>query len=231
MRALLAAALLACTSLAATHAALAGMGPCKPDAQNGLTCGAGVGAARIIDNTTSPDGKVAFAWRDPDGDPTVEPDKDELDLLLVRLSDGAVLAKSKTEVWSTGQSRRSRRDEDVAWSPDSSLALHAFQTRFKTERLELFGLDKEAATSVDLLKTVEPAVRAKLAKNAGSRVFSIRGDLTIDVSNAAKVHFIVQMWRPKDGPEDYYDVTLNVTHGKSGLKAGAPAVRKIKAPN
>lgn len=36
-------------------------GPCKPDQFNGLTCGEGPGAARVIAGTISPSKKMAFA--------------------------------------------------------------------------------------------------------------------------------------------------------------------------
>jgi hypothetical protein len=231
MRTLPAAALLACVSFAtAITAAQAGMGPCKTDARNTLLCGGGIDAARVINGTTSPDEKFAFAWRSPGGDPNNEPDKENLDLLLVRLSDGAILGKSTTGYWNTGEMRVNRWDEDVAWSPDSRLAAHAFQTRYKTERFELFAPGDAAAASLDLQKIVEPAVRKKLSKNAGSRVFTVWGSQTLEISNAGKIHVVVQMWRPKDGPEDYFDVTLNVTRGANGLKAGALSIRKTKAP-
>ncbi|HEY4308069.1 MAG TPA: hypothetical protein VGN12_01345, partial [Pirellulales bacterium] len=96
MRALF--ALIAATLLlGATLPALAGMGPCKPDQHEGLACGEGADSARVIEKTLSPDKKLAFAWRKPDGDPTDQPDPyDDLELLIVRLSDGAILGKSKT---------------------------------------------------------------------------------------------------------------------------------------
>ena len=59
--------------LAAT-AAQAGTGPCKPDSFGGLTCGEGVGAARVIEKTTSPSKIHAFAWRSTKTPPTEQPD-------------------------------------------------------------------------------------------------------------------------------------------------------------
>jgi hypothetical protein len=53
--------------------ASAEMGPCRPDKFNGLICSAGPGAARVIDDTLSPDNRFAFGWRTPNGDPTRQP--------------------------------------------------------------------------------------------------------------------------------------------------------------
>ena len=47
--------------LCAALPARAEMGPCKLDANEELTCGAGAGAARVIDDTQSPNKKLAFA--------------------------------------------------------------------------------------------------------------------------------------------------------------------------
>jgi hypothetical protein len=52
--------------------ARAGTGPCKPDQFNGLTCGDGPGAARVIEGTMSPSKQIAFAWREP-GKPSARP--------------------------------------------------------------------------------------------------------------------------------------------------------------
>lgn len=230
MRALLAIALLA---FAANVPAYAGMGPCKPDGHEGYVCGEGADSARLIGRSSSPDGRFGFAWRDPGNDTTGEPASDELDLLLVRQSDGTILGRSKTGYWNTGEMHVNRLQEDVFWSPDSRLAVHAFQTRFETERFELFVLGHGDApvVLVDLQKPAEAAVRAKLGKKAGSRVFSVQnnGD-DFRISNAGAVHFMVNMWRPKEGPEDYFAVSFNIVNGKSGIKIGPMTVRKTKAP-
>jgi hypothetical protein len=62
-----------------------------------LTCGQGDGAARVIDKTMSPSKRLALAWRSMDHPPT-EPaeDYDDLELLLIRLKDGAVLSRRMT---------------------------------------------------------------------------------------------------------------------------------------
>src|SRR5580693_3432641 len=66
------------------------IGPCRPDQHAGLICGEGPGAARVVDGTISPSKRFAFAWRSPDRPPTEDP-YGNVDLLLIRLSDGAAL--------------------------------------------------------------------------------------------------------------------------------------------
>ncbi|HEY4140902.1 MAG TPA: hypothetical protein VGM57_05780, partial [Pseudolabrys sp.] len=180
----------------------------------------------------SPDKKLAFAWRKPDGDPTDQPDPyDDLELLIVRLSDGAILGKSKTGYWDTGEMHANRLREEVSWSPNSRFAVHAFHTRFETERFELFALGQgdTPATRVDLQKVVEPAVQAKLSKGDGT-TFSVWDQKTLRVGNTGALRFIVMMWMPKEGPEKYFDVALNITRGKDGLKTSGLSIKKTKAP-
>src|SRR5262249_37829369 len=52
------------------------LGACAPDAHEGLTCGTGDGAARVIADTVSPSERLALAWRSPGGPPTEQPDED-----------------------------------------------------------------------------------------------------------------------------------------------------------
>ena len=68
-------------------------GPCRPDTHDGLICGSGAGAARVIDGTLSPDKRLAFAWRASKSPLSEIPDdNEEVELLLVRLAGGAILA-------------------------------------------------------------------------------------------------------------------------------------------
>jgi hypothetical protein len=59
----------------------AGMGPCVPDEHQGLVCGSGDGAARVIEETLSPSKRFALAWRTPDGTPDDQPDSDKIELV------------------------------------------------------------------------------------------------------------------------------------------------------
>src|SRR5262245_53452795 len=113
--------------------ARADMGPCKPDAFEGLLCGSGKNSARVINDTISPDKRHALAWRAPGSATTEQPDTDDLELLLVRLADGAVLATRPTEYWDTGNGHVNRLEEEAVWSPNSHYVLRAFQSRFATD--------------------------------------------------------------------------------------------------
>src|SRR5262245_4964698 len=78
---------------------------CVADQHGGLVCGEGKAAMRVVADTTSPSKNYAFAWRSPQGLPSGNDIPDNIENVLVRLNDGAVLAKLGGEYWATGEMR------------------------------------------------------------------------------------------------------------------------------
>jgi hypothetical protein len=222
--------------LCAALPARAEMGPCKLDATEDLTCGTGVGAARVIDDTQSPNKRLAFAWRLPDADPDAQPDEDDkIDLLLVRLADGAILSKSYTGFWANGHGRSNNKLEEVTWSPNGRLAARVFQTRFETDTFELYALGAkgEFVGQVDLYKIVEPAVREQMkgyVPPADGYSFSVQAGKRLKLGNDGVMRLTVMMWLPKDGPEKYFDVTLRIARGKGDLSATIASIKPGRVP-
>lgn len=217
------------TALIPAPPARAEMGPCVPDAHEGLICGSGRGAARVVEDSLSPDRRFAFAWRDPLGPIEAEPVGD-LELVMVRLADGAILAMRPTEYWATGEMRVNRLHEEIAWSPNSRLAVRTFQQRFESGHFEFFARDDGGTKMLDLKKLVEPAVLARLSarqRRAYQWSFAVE-DHDLTVSSSGRVHFRVMLWVPKDGPDVTFDVTLQVARGPKGLGAQLVSVRKVK---
>jgi hypothetical protein len=221
--------------LCAALPARAEMGPCKLDANEELTCGTGAGVARVIDDTQSPNKKLAFAWSLPNADPDAQPDEDDkIDLLLVRLADGLILGKSFTGFWANGHGRSEHKLEEVTWSRNSRVAARVFQTRFETDTFELYavGAKDEAAGTLDLRKIVEPAVREQMTGHvnaADSYVFSVQAGKNLKLGNDGVIRLTVMMWIPKDGPEQYYDVTLRVAR-KGPLDATIASIKPGRVP-
>ncbi len=214
---------------AAAVPARAEMGPCIPDSHDGLRCGSGSGAARVIDGTVSPDKRFAFAWRTETGDTTDEMSSNEdTELVVVRLSDGAVLAKTASQYWDTGEMHVNRLQEQASWSPDTRLVVRAFQDRFDTPNLDLFAFDgKDAlAGTVDLRKIIEPAVVKRLRTAVGASAekysFAVHGGGKINLGNNGLMRVSIMMWVPKEGPAKYYDVTVQIARG-----AGKPSARVV----
>ena len=157
-------------------------GPCVSDQAGVMTCGQGPGAARVVDGTTSPSKRLAFAWRAPGRSPTEPPDETgdswfTVESLLIRLSDGAALSSAKGMYWRTGDSRANHMTEEVAWSPNSRLAIEEQDSKWSTDILRLYAIQADDKVLVlDLQKIIEPAVRKRLrqlGKNDGDYTFSV----------------------------------------------------------
>jgi hypothetical protein len=208
-----------------TTSARTEMGPCKPDDHDGLTCGSGVGAARVIDKTISPSKRLALAWRATGAPPTEHPDDNasNLELIIVRINNGAILWKAKGVYWDTGDTHINNIFEEAIWSPDARLLIETFKSRYASDAVKVYaiGQDDTVMGPFDLFKVLDPAIRAlmKNVKDADSYAFAIalKPAMTIDIFG--HVHATVMMWMPKFGPERYYAVTAQVTRGANALDA------------
>jgi len=202
--------------------AFAGMGPCLPDQHDGLICGSGDGAARVIEDTLSPSKRFALAWRSLDAPPTQEPKDDKTELLLVRVGDGVILTRSPTEYWDTGEMHVNRLQEQASWSPNSRLVIRAFQQRFETGSAELYAIGKtgEFAGALDLRKILDTAIRARLkqrrVRDAESYSFSLSSGPELKIGNDGLIRASVMMWIPKEGPEHNYAATLQAMQKPGG---------------
>ena len=222
--------------------AMAEIGPCKPDSSNGVTCGEGAGAARLIDGTTSPSKRLALAWRSP-GHPTTEmPDPYAVENLLIRLADGAVLWSAKGDYWNTGAGRVNHYEANLRWSPDSRLAVAITDFRWETPELRLFAIGTgDKITVLDLKPIFESAVRKELrraVKNEASYDFAIFGStdgepprLTIDKRGLIKAVVQMEIARPETTVV-LFDVAFQVDEKAGALGARQVSIRRsrIKAP-
>jgi hypothetical protein len=199
-----------------------------------MTCGQGPGAARVVDETTSPSKRLAFAWRTPGRPPTEPPDETgnsmfTVESVLIRLSDGAVLSSAKGEFWRTGGSEANHIDEDVAWSPNSRLAIEAQDSKWSTDILRLYAIGADDKVLVlDLQKIIEPAVRTRLrqlGKNDRIYTFSVE-DPTIDDSGLVRASVLMQI--PKQEGDLSFDVTLQVSQKNGALSAGDVSARRSR---
>ena len=220
--------------VAANDPSRAEIGPCRPDAHEGLVCGEGNGAARVIEDTTSPSKRLAFAWRTP-GSPLDE-DPSEIETVLLRLSDGAILAKLKGEYWNTGTVHANRLSEAAAWSPDGRFVIESYHDRYDTLVLGLYavGATDRVDGSLDLLKIVSPAARAALKKQRKtvkaegySLYVSTPPLLTID--NAGRIRIEASLYYPKSDPVIELKIVLQVVQRNGRLSARVVSIRPFKS--
>lgn len=217
---------------ALSHSALAEIGPCRPDRNETMLCGSGVGAARTIPDTISPDRKHALAWRNAKSAPDDEPEGDN-ELLLIRLADGIVLAKAATEYFHTGEFRRNHQHETALWSPDSRMVARVWETRYDTSGFHLWAIspDGKLAGEVNLLKLVEPAVRADMkrrVRNVENYSFSVYTAEDFTLKDDGRLGFHATMLVPKgEGEAEYFiDVKAAMVNGK--LTARVLKIERLK---
>ena len=88
-------------------------------------------------------------------------------------------------------------DENVAWSPNSSLAIEAQGSKWSTDFLRLYAIGADDKVLVlDLQKIIEPAVRKRLrqlGKNDGDYTFSVEDGPTVDDRGLVRVSVMMQI--------------------------------------
>jgi hypothetical protein len=226
IRALL--SLLPFLTVAAALSASAEIGPCVSDRDGGLTCGEGPGAARVVEGTISPSKRLAFAWRVP-GRPLAEAPDADVESLLIRLSDGAVLSSAPGQYWRTGGAMANHIDEGAVWSPNSRFAIEVTDAKWSTEDLRLYAIGADDKVLVlDLKAIIEPAVRKRLrrlVKNESTYTFSAFG---LAVDNRGLVEAPILMQIPKQERDVNFAVTLLVVHKDGTLVARDVSVRRSR---
>jgi hypothetical protein len=219
------------TSPLASHAEISA---CLPDEHGNFICGIGDGAARVIAKTISPSKRLALAWRMPNKPLSYQPDDHDTDLenLVVRIKDGAVLAKTHGSYWENGI-RQAKANVFAAWSPSSNLLVASVE-QVDSEVAEIFVLTENDAVigPFDFLKVIQPAVRAEMKGVSDANKYDLRfahtPQMTID--NQGLMHASVFMSRTEADKPKIYDVTAQVIHTTSSLEAKVLSVSQYAGP-
>jgi len=182
-----------------------------------FVCGEGKGAMRVLADTISPNKQYAVAWRSSAGLPVKgESPNGDVENLLIRISDGQVLAKLGSEYWTSGEMRPNRFDFVTAWSPDSRAVIDFANSRWDTDAFGYHRIDGATAETIDLLALVSPALKGKLpAAKRDNYAFRVREDAPIKLDNAGHARFGVMLYIPKSDPFSYYRVQVDIA-GKNG---------------
>lgn len=212
----------------AASGATAEMGPCVPAIDFGLICGSADAAARVIVKTISPSQRLGFAWRLANRPPINRPDDNDpnLENLIVRLDDGAVLAKSHGAYWDLG-TKIAKAYLMTAWSPDSRLLVKVEQ-RAESVSAELFSFaENDAAIGpFDLARVIKPAVLAtmKRVKDAESTtlVFAAHPAMSIDEHRLFHAAVSIKVHDATGSPP--YDVAVQVTRAANSINAKIASV-------
>jgi hypothetical protein len=203
---------------------------CIADQRGGLVCGTGKGASRVFANTTSPSKNYAFAWRTARGLPSGDETPNDVENVLIRLTDGAVLVTLGGTYWETGAMRANRYDLLAAWSPDSQAVIEVANSRWDSDSFAYFRIDGATATRLDLRALVEPVMTARLPpRNRQGNSFRVREDLPVTLDARGRVRFTAMLYVPKGETSNDYKVQVNVRTTGGRLSAQVVSMRRVKA--
>jgi hypothetical protein len=214
----------------AAQTAAARADACTPDPKGVPVCGTGKDAMRAFADTISPSKQYAFAWRSPDGLPAGDDIPAGVENILVRLSDGVVVAKLGGEYWAIGEMRANRYDLVAAWSSDSKAVIEVASSRWDSDSFAYYRLDGAEVTKLDLRTLVEPAVKGKLPKaKRGSHAFRIREEPPVTLDARGHVRFAAMVYVPKGEDSLDYAIQVDITakHGKPAARI--VSMRRIKS--
>ena len=179
----------------------------------------------VLENTSSPDGRYAFAWAAPEkykidwaalnrGEMTPLPNSDDFaDAVinyLVDVKDGKILATFRgAQAWRLPDgSHGNHRDLEVAWSPNGEFAVAIYSLKWQSESFQGFRITPAGVATVEIGKPLETAWRQHLSKTAGQRYKRRADSLAIsfgelkamETEGSFAVHALAEI--PKSASED-----------------------------
>ena len=204
---------------------------CVSDQHGGLVCGEGKAAMRVVADTTSPPKEYAFAWRSDQGLPSGRDQPPSgVENLLIRIADGAVLAKLGGTYWATGDMRANRYDLLAAWSPDSQAVIEVANSRWDSDSFAYYRIDGATATKLDLRALVEPVMTARLPpRNRQGNSFRVREDLPVTLDARGRLRFTAILYVPKSETSNDYKVQVNIRTRGGKPSALVVSMRRVKA--
>ncbi|WP_156433991.1 hypothetical protein [Bradyrhizobium retamae] len=105
---------------------------------------------RVFADTISPSKNYAFAWRSAQGLPSGQDVPADVENVLIRVTDGAVLTTLSGTHWETGEIRANRYELIAAWSPDSRAVVEVANSRWESDSFAYYLIHGAAATKLDL---------------------------------------------------------------------------------
>ena len=203
---------------------------CVADQNGDLVCGAGTIASRVFADTTSPSRNYAFAWRTAQGLPSGRDTPNDVENVLIRVTDGAVLATLGGTYWETGEIRANRYELMAAWSPDSRAVIEVANSRWESDSFAYYRIDGATATKLDLRALVEPVVIARLPpRNRQGNSFRVHEDLPVTLDARGTLRFTAMLYVPKGESSNDYKVQVNIRERGGKLSAQVVSVRRVSA--
>jgi hypothetical protein len=206
--------------------------PCQIDRYKDLVCGDGRDAVRVLPGTTSPSKRFAFGWRMKGGQrvPVNGPDREEdVENVLVRLIDGAVLATLGGHHWTLGDRHANQLDTVATWSADEDTVVETQSGRWSTEAQTYAAVAGDKAATLDLLRLFEPQIRAKMAKEFRDEYgLRVRSDDPATFEKNGRLRIGTVMHVPHVGKTRWFDVTLQISQMGGAPQAKVVSIKEVK---
>ena len=135
----------------------------------------------------------------------------DVENVLIRVTDGAVLATLGGTYWETGEIRANRYELMAAWSPDSRAVIEVANSRWNSDSFAYYRIDGATATKLDLRALVEPVMTARLPpRNRQGNSFRVHEDLPVTLDARGTLRFTAMLYVPKGETSNDYNVQVNV---------------------
>jgi hypothetical protein len=153
---------------------------------------------------------------------------DALELLLIRLADGGVLAKTDTDYFRNSRVAANRREAFAIWSPDNRMVIRKLDVRYGTGEFTLYriALNGVLAGIIDLTKIVEPAVRARFRQIGRDPKVYLLSIGETRLGNDGTLHFPVIMFVVQKETEADFTLEMRLTPGNGPLHTRIVSIRK-----
>lgn len=180
---------------------------------------------------------MALAWRLTNRPPTIRPNDNDPDLesLIVRIQDGAILAKSTGFYWHLGDRYAPRQYLHAAWSPDSRFLIRTAGRVGVADSAELFAFaeDDRVIGPFDLAKLIDTAVRAQIKgvepPEQWLLSFAYKPEITIDEQGLIRASIYMRARNQGGGP--IYDLTAMVIGSPDLLDAKVLSISQYLGPS
>ncbi|WP_245319825.1 hypothetical protein [Bradyrhizobium sp. LMTR 3] len=184
---------------------------------------------RVFADTISPSKNYAFAWRTAQGLPSGQDTPSDVENVLIRVTDGAVLTALGGTYWETGEMRANRYELIAAWSPDSRAVVEVANSRWESDSFAYYLIDGAAATKLDLRALVEPVMTARLPpRNRQGNSFRVHEDLPVTLDARGRVRFTAMLYAPKGETSNDYKVQVNVRARGGKLSAQVVSMQRVR---
>ncbi len=237
----LAAAPLIALIIAAVHTqarAETAAGPCVANAKQIVVCGSGPNPLIVLDGTTSPSGVLAIAWRSKGASrgELAEPEPENVENYLVRLSDGLVLSEVVGRSWANEGGRANHVHHTVAWSPNSHWLIVGDSNKWALEAIAIYAIDLQSAkvTYQGLFRKItsvtQSALRARVgAKRRDEYALDISNDRGIVIANSGAVSVPVHFQIPKE--DNVVDLAVRFTAADQGSRITLSPLTVVSTKN